>query len=649
MEVTIFPDKFATEQTKVEVEWDDFADRIVSAEEKPSKDACPFIKLATFGEERSPRNCLRTNANVTALSGIEGDYDKGWMPVETAAAILEDAGIKAAIYTSASHTPAKPRWRVVVPFSKPFTGTMREMEAYREGMLRYVDEKLGNILSLESFVLSQSYYIGHVEKTVYSTALVDGDYIDQTYTPKINGTEHDPITKDPGLQGEKFDLNQALHDVLTTANYHEPLNRLAASYISKGMREQDVVDLLQQLMLTNDDSGERWQARFDDIPRAVASAVEKFKPEAPAPKEYSVIWAGETQPRLDEPSIVRGVVKPESMIVTYGESNSGKTFHVIDRDLCMSIGRNWYDRETEPGFVLYVAAEGPHSVERRVSLYLKEYLQDQGFVPLAILPTPVDLLNPAADALPLCDYIKKLEDERGMKCLKVTADTLARVMAGGNENSPEDMGALVRNADAVRHEIACAFEFIHHSGKNAALGARGHSSLRAATDTEVEVTNNDGLHVAEVTKQRDFDRGDEFAFRLRVVEMGRDKWGHPITSCVPEWVMDMTQVQKMAKLTNQETALLKFLKKSLSARKELAPNAIYKAAPKPPKAGQFAANAAALGEGLIRAGGLSSSDNADTQSRTFRRSLQSLRNKGVVEIFDGYVWLADMPDIGGQK
>jgi len=178
---------------------------------------------------------------------------------------------------------------------------------------------------------------------------------------------------------------------------------------------------------------------------------------AQASTGYPLIWANKATPKLDQTTLIRGLIMPESMIVTYGESNSGKTFHAVERDLLLAAGQTWYDRETEPGFVLYVAAEGPHSVERRVHAYMRERLSEFERVPFAILPRALDLLRPDADTPALIDFIKQTEDALGLPCKKVTADTLARVIAGGNENSSEDMGAAVRNADLIRHEIASAF------------------------------------------------------------------------------------------------------------------------------------------------------------------------------------------------
>jgi hypothetical protein len=74
---------------------------------------------------------------------------------------------------------------------------------------------------------------------------------------------------------------------------------------------------------------------------------------------------------------------------------------------------------------------------------------------------------------------------------------------------------------------------VHHTGKDVAKGARGHSSLRAATDTEIEVSVDETeLRAARVTKQRDLPGGEEFAFRLDAVGLGVDEDGDAVTTCI---------------------------------------------------------------------------------------------------------------------
>src|SRR5690606_23284637 len=99
----------------------------------------------------------------------------------------------------------------------------------------------------------------------------------------------------------------------------------------------------------------------------------------------------------------------------------------------------------------------------------------------------------------------------------IVVDTLARAIAGGDDNSSVDMGVFVNNCGAVQEATGATVLIVHHSGKDAAKGARGHSSLQAATDTEIEIKDE----ALTVTKQRDMGKDESFKFKLRVVEIGR--------------------------------------------------------------------------------------------------------------------------------
>ncbi|MEJ1412944.1 MAG: AAA family ATPase [Candidatus Sedimenticola sp. (ex Thyasira tokunagai)] len=356
-------------------------------------------------------------------------------------------------------------------------------------------------------------------------------------------------------------------------------------------------------------------------------------------REYPLIWIGDAVPQIDSSAIIQDVFKPESMIVTYGESNSGKTFHVLDQDICIASGRKWFDKHTEKSMVIYAAAEGPHSVQNRVYAYRQEILGD---IPasFALLPYPLNLFNPTADVYPLVDFVRCQEDERGEKCGKITIDTLARAMAGGNENSPEDMGQLVRHADILRQEIGCCVHFVHHSGKDTAKGARGHSSLRAATDTEIEVRNDNGLHIAKVTKQRDWAIGDEYAFRLKVVELGEDLHGSKVTTCVPEWELDHQTTEPRKRLTQQENLALTLMKEVISETKMRPPVHLTNNRSNRLKVGQFACPVR-LWRDRCKARKLSDTDKADSQDRTFRRAIKSLQAKEKIQVFEDWAWLTD--------
>jgi hypothetical protein len=116
MDVTIFDDVKALTARLVQMDEADLVELIADPDEVPTKDAAPLIKLGRFGDNRTDKGALRHDSNPIEVTGCEGDYDGERVPMENAAALLEQAGIRALFYTSPSHTPDKPRWRVLLPF-----------------------------------------------------------------------------------------------------------------------------------------------------------------------------------------------------------------------------------------------------------------------------------------------------------------------------------------------------------------------------------------------------------------------------------------------------------------------------------------------------------------------------------------------------
>ena len=218
------------------------------------------------------------------------------------------------------------------------------------------------------------------------------------------------------------------------------------------------------------------------------------------------------------------------MSVLYGPSNSGKTFFATDLSLHVALGWRWRDRDINQGGVLYVAAEGSYGIRNRIVAFRNHYGISTK-VPLTVIPTTVNLFNEDAAVQRLINTIKVKAQQFGGISM-IVLDTLARVMSGGNENSSEDMGALIANCDKVRQTCNAHLMLVHHTGKDLAAGARGHSSLRAATDTEVEIAVGVDGSVASVTKQRELEVAGEFGFTLETLEIGTNLRGKPVTSCV---------------------------------------------------------------------------------------------------------------------
>lgn len=279
----------------------------------------------------------------------------------------------------------------------------------------------------------------------------------------------------------------------------------------------------------NSDVGDYMAAHDGDALAALLEAAQA--PEA-EPLPLNVSFADKLPADFTPPDeLLEGVLTVGAASILYGDSNSGKTFAAVDMACAVACGGEWMGRRTEPGLVVYLAAESPASVRSRLQAYQQHY--GRRVPDFAIVANPVDLFASDADTTAIVQTVRELERRRGKPARLVIGDTLARLSAGANENSGEDMGLVVKRVDAIREQTGAHFLLIHHSGKNAAQGARGWSGIRAAVDTELEVTDSPQGRCIEVTKQRDLNsKGERIGFRLEPVTLGTTKWGTPATSCI---------------------------------------------------------------------------------------------------------------------
>ena len=264
----------------------------------------------------------------------------------------------------------------------------------------------------------------------------------------------------------------------------------------------------------------------------LAALLEGALEPAPPPLPLSVAFADELGDEFEPPDeLVEGILTAGDGSVLYGDSNSGKTFLMIDLACAVARGVEWMGRKTEPGLVVYLAAESPASVRSRLQAYQRHHgVKVPNF---AIVQSPIDLFDGDADTDKVIKTVHQIEQQRGMKARLIIGDTLARLSAGANENAGQDMGLVVRRFDRIRTECKAHFTLIHHSGKAAAAGARGWSGIRAAVDTEIEITDSPTGRCCEITKQRDLStKGERTGFKLEGVTLGFTKWGAAATSCV---------------------------------------------------------------------------------------------------------------------
>lgn len=385
----------------------------------------------------------------------------------------------------------------------------------------------------------------------------------------------------------------------------EDVERVWRSFHGQGDRLITAASLRTEQAATIDD--------FDVVaPEAVAATIAEN-----GNSRFRLIPAAEFAQGRDVAWLVRNVIPQAELVVVYGESGSGKSFLILDLVAAIARGIPWRDLRTVSGPVVYICAEGVAGFRRRLRAYSHQTAVALDGLRLKVIGDAPNLLE-GKDALAVA---KSIVEDGGASVIVV--DTLSAVTPGANENAGEDMGTVIAHCKGLHRATGATVVLIHHSGKDAAKGARGWSGLRAAADAEIEVIRHgeesDCTRTATVTKQKDGEDGAIFGFKLAPVLLGVNDEGEDITSCVIEHVEAPKQEAKSRDLGGVERDVYKVLSDMM-----------------PLDGGGTSVDVEDLIAGVMK--GMVKSDKGKDQRRTrVRRALESLARSEIIGLQDGRV------------
>lgn len=234
--------------------------------------------------------------------------------------------------------------------------------------------------------------------------------------------------------------------------------------------------------------------------------------------------------------LVQNVLETESVGVIAGAPNTGKTFLAVHLGVHVAAGEPWFGCKVSGAPVLYVAAEAPGSVKTRARLAAAQGFADRRlpFYVMSSAPGLGSEIDSPGDTKRLIATIRKVSSTEGTEVRLVIIDTVASVLADGEENS-DGMLRLAGSAKFIAAETGASVILVHHPSKGDPLSLRGHSSLSAAVDTILIITadENTGIRTGTLTKSRDSAAGRQFFFNLEAVTLPTlDSFGDPRTSCI---------------------------------------------------------------------------------------------------------------------
>ncbi|WP_054304479.1 AAA family ATPase [Gemmobacter sp. LW-1] len=219
---------------------------------------------------------------------------------------------------------------------------------------------------------------------------------------------------------------------------------------------------------------------------------------------------------------VKNVFPAKGLGVIGGPFKSGKSFLLFDMLFTIAEGGTWFGFKTKAAPVLYVSFEGNAGVRQRAAAWAAFHGR----------PVPANfaaILQPFA--LTFEQDIQELANICPQGCV-VAIDTLNRASPGLDENSGKDMGVIIAAASRLQRLIGGLVILVHHTGKDAEKGLRGHSSFPAAVDGSLIVGRDGDARTFTLDKVKDGEDGKAFGFKLEIVKVGKDEDGDDITSCV---------------------------------------------------------------------------------------------------------------------
>jgi len=180
-----------------------------------------------------------------------------------------------------------------------------------------------------------------------------------------------------------------------------------------------------------------------------------------------------------------------------GDGGSGKTFALLDMAVCVALGKDWLEFETNQTPVLIVDEEsGRTRMADRLNKTLDGHFGDDKTPVFYVSLANINLYQPD-DVNMLHLTIKKCG--AGL----VIVDALADVMPGGDENSVRDIQPVFIRLRKIADDTKAAIIIVHHSNKSG--GFRGSSAMKGAVDLMLDMKADDGLLSFRSEKARDIE------------------------------------------------------------------------------------------------------------------------------------------------
>lgn len=299
-----------------------------------------------------------------------------------------------------------------------------------------------------------------------------------------------------------LDRERARIQAMSGQEWHNAVIRLVASYVSRGLSDDEIHGLTAPLTLsgyTVEQTRAEVQTAIDGARRKgwtpePQDAAHRFDHTASTGEDQSAGWkvqgvADFTADFVAPEYIIDGVIRRGMVYTLTAPTGSGKTAVMLYAATAIATGQTFCEHEVEQGDVLFMAGENPDDVRARVIATMEFYGIDVAKCRLHFIAGTFSI---RADMERL-----RAEAEKLPNLVLVVIDTFAAYFDGDDENSNAqalDFARLTRKIAAFESKPAIVMPA--HPVKNATrqnLTPKGGSSLLNEVDGNLTLWNDGGI------------------------------------------------------------------------------------------------------------------------------------------------------------
>jgi hypothetical protein len=280
-------------------------------------------------------------------------------------------------------------------------------------------------------------------------------------------------------------------------------------------------------------------------------------------------WHGDVDPLESRPQLINKVLPETGTGLTSGQWGTYKTFVAVDIACSVMSGANFIDFPVvRKGGVLFIAPEGANELPARIEAAIKAKCPEMERAPFAwieICPPLIDPETSTALAAIAKEVAAGMAERWGLPLALIIIDTIV-VSAGFTKEGQDNDTAIGQRIMSTMAELSKATGTfvlgVDHFGKSIETGTRGASAKEGSADVILALLGERNV-AGRVTntrlalrKRRSGQNGEEFPFSTRVVELGADQFGEPVTTLTIDWAPQGAKVPTKGKPWSKSLRLL---------------------------------------------------------------------------------------------